>query len=783
MTTRPAPDPTDRPSPDPTDRPSPDPTHRSSPESTDRPTPDADPPGGPLGNPPADPLSRERAHLAASRAALRAMRADAEALDIRDVTANWVNAEVLAGGIEARIAALADLAHAPLFFGRLDYLDAFGDDPRPAEDHSRGGHSFYIGRRHVHDADGDPMVIDWRAPVSQPFYRASPKDPQGVALRRRFGYTGGELTAYEDEHLTGPAADADRERAPGAPRRTSALLQAEIERPRVGPMRDIVATIQPEQDEIVRAGIDGTVCVQGAPGTGKTAVGLHRVAYLLYAHRERLTRTGTLVIGPNDSFLRYIEQVLPALGEVAVRQTTVEALVARPDVPVRAVDSAQAARIKGDARMAEVLRRAVRAGVRPLPEEPCVVVRGSRRWRIPAYEIEELVRELLARDMRYGAGREALPQRIAHAVLVRMEQAGEAPDDRVQDAVARNAAVKAVVRQVWPVVDPAKLVLRLLSDAEFLAEQAEGVLSPEEQRAILWEKAPRGVKSAKWSAADAVLVDEAADLVQRTPSLGHVVLDEAQDLSAMQYRAVGRRCSTGSATVLGDLAQGTTPWATESWESALEHLGKPGAVVEELTEGFRVPREVIAYASRLLPAIAPGLRPATSVRESPGDFAVRRVPGDAADGAPGRASSGGPGSAPAGEALDRMVVDACREALEREGSVGLIAADSRIAALRTALDAAGLDCLSPGEETSAQARLTLVPATLAKGLEYDYVVLDEPAAIVAGEPDERTGLRRLYVSLTRAVSGLVVVHAEPLPGALSTEVLTEQRGGRCEAVT
>ncbi|MGP3977577.1 HelD family protein [Streptomyces sp. 8N114] len=780
-------------------------TTRSAPDPTDQPSPDD------------DPLGRERAHLAASRAALRSMRADAEALDIRDVTANWVNAEVLASGIEARIASLADLAHAPLFFGRLDYLDyrdEIGDDAGDASDSdgdsSGGGHSFYIGRRHVHDADGDPMVIDWRAPVSQPFYRASSKNPQGVALRRRFGYTGGELTAYEDEHLTGPAAATDAGRARGEPRRTSALLQAEIERPRVGPMRDIVATIQPEQDEIVRAGIDGTVCVQGAPGTGKTAVGLHRVAYLLYAHRERLNRTGTLVIGPNDSFLRYIEQVLPALGEVAVRQTTVEALVARPDVPVRAVDSAEAARIKGAARMAEVLRRAVRAGVRPLPDEPCVVVRGSRRWRIPAYEIEELVRELLARDMRYGAAREALPQRIAHAVLVRMEQAGEAPDDRVQDAVARNAAVKAVLRQVWPAVDPAKLVLRLLSDAEFLAEQAEGVLGPAEQRAILWEKAPRGVRSAKWSAADVVLVDEAADLVQRTPSLGHVVLDEAQDLSAMQYRAVGRRCSTGSATVLGDLAQGTTPWATESWEAALEHLGKPGAVLEELTEGFRVPREVIAYASRLLPAIAPGLRPATSVRESPGDFAVRRVPAspDAPDGPsspdaasaaslPGAPSSPSSPSSPdafsspsspsspdalsslsspsVGETLDRMVVDACREVLEREGSVGLIAADSRVAALRAALDAAGLDCLSPGEETSAHARLTLVPATLAKGLEYDYVVLDEPAAIVAGEPDERTGLRRLYVSLTRAVSGLVVVHAAPLPGALSAGVLT---GGR-----
>ncbi|MFE6780283.1 HelD family protein [Streptomyces sp. NPDC057702] len=767
------------------------------------------------------------------------MRADAEALDTTDTAGNWVSAESLRHTIDERIKALADLSDTPLFFGRLDYGHAHhtietpaeptpADRPAPGSTADEVGDRFYIGRRHVHDAGGDPMVIDWRAPISQPFYQASPKKPMDVVLRRRFGYTGGELTAYEDEPLSGPGADAGE--------RTSQLLQSEIERPRVGPMRDIVATIQPEQDEIVRAGIGGTVCVQGAPGTGKTAVGLHRVAYLLYAHRERLARTGTLVIGPNQSFLSYIEQVLPALGELQVKQATVADLVAH--VEVRGTDSAERARIKGDARMAEVLRRALRSGVR-MPRDPVVVVRGSRRWRVPAYEVEELVRELLARDIRYGAARAALPQRIAHAVLVRMEQAGEAPDDRVQDAVARNAAVKAVVKEVWPAVDPAKLVLRLLSDADALAEHAAGLLSADEQRALLWEKPARGPKSARWSAADTVLIDEAADLIERTPSLGHVVLDEAQDLSPMQYRAVGRRCTTGSATVLGDIAQGTTPWATGSWAEALHHLGKPDARVEELTRGFRVPREVIAYASRLLPSIAPDLAEATSVRESPGSLEFRRArPAD-------------PGAAPDGstEALDAEVVAACRQALEREGSVGLIAADARVPALASALSTAGLSHLSPGEETTPDARLTLVPASLAKGLEYDYVVLDEPAAVVAGEPlltlptphpipapdgtsatgrdgeltagseaesttalrpdseggshtegerrshdrgeggasaggegappaepkatdqarvpAHRTGLRRLYVALTRAVSGLTIVHAEPLPAELA----------------
>ncbi|MFC8387337.1 HelD family protein [Streptomyces sp. NPDC057238] len=689
-------------------------------------TPVDEPVDGPTTTPADDPLARERSHLAASRSALRAMREDVEALDISDVTANWVNAAALAHQIEERVKALADLSDTPLFFGRLDYLHSPGAEQAEGAE----GESFYIGRRHVHDADGDPMVIDWRAPVSQPFYRASKKDPLDIALRRRFGYTGGDLTAYEDEHLSDPAEAAT----------TSKLLQQEIERPRVGPMRDIVATIQPEQDEIVRSGLSGSVCVQGGPGTGKTAVGLHRVAYLLYAHRERLARTGTLVVGPNRSFLHYIEQVLPALGELTVAQATVDDLVAH--VEVRGTDDAPAAVVKGDARMAEVLRRALYAHV-TMPTEPVVVVRGSRRWRVPAYELEEIVRQLLDRDIRYGAARDALPQRIAHAVLVQMERAGEAPDDRVQDAVARNSAVKAAVKTVWPAVDPAKLVLRLLSDPEFLAEHAEGLLDEQERKTILWAKPARSAKSAKWSAADAVLIDEATDLVQRTHSLGHVVLDEAQDLSPMQYRAVGRRCTTGSATVLGDLAQGTTPWATRSWDEALLHLGKQDAVIEELTAGFRVPTDVITYASRLLPHIAPGLTPVASIRENPGFFEVRRSEGT------------------------DDVVSACRELLRNEGSVGLIAADPHIPDLAKALTAAGIAYIAPGEETTHETRLTLVPASLAKGLEYDYVLLDEPRAVVAAEPDERTGLRRLYVTLTRAVSGLIVTHNAPLPDQLT----------------
>jgi DNA helicase IV len=667
-------------------------------------------------------ITREQTHLDESRAALHRMRERTAAMTA--LAGDRVSGEYLKFTLWKRMKALEDDPEVPLFFGRLDYANA---------------ERFYIGRRHVTDEIGDPLVVDWRAPISRPFYRATRAEPLGVRLRRRFGFHHGALTAYEDEGLAerGPTAVPALEAEPAT---HSELLEAEIERPRSGPMRDIVATIQPEQDDIVRAELATSVCVQGAPGTGKTAVGLHRAAYLLYTHREQLNRQGVLVVGPNNAFLRYIGDVLPALGEIDARQTTVEELVGT--VPVKAVDSPAAAQIKGDARMAEVLARAVWSHVRPAAEG-LMVPRGARRWRVPAYEADELVAELRSRGVRYAAGRGMLAQRLAHTVLVKMELAGESPDDRVQDAVARSRPVKQHVDVLWPAIDPVRLVIRLLGDAAFLAESADGLLSADEQAAIAWGRAPRGPASAPWSLHDAVLVDEARDLLERTPSLGHVVLDEAQDLSAMMLRSVGRRCSTGSATILGDLAQATTPWSVGDWAAALRHLGQPGAHLEELTLGFRVPADVIAYAARLLPSIAPTLAPPTSVRRSVGDLLFERTDDALSAGA---------------AAVARATV--------REGSIGVIVADSAAAALSAALDAAGVAHSVVGAEDDMEAHVDVVPATLAKGLEFDHVVLVEPAAIAAAEPDETTGLRRLYVCLTRAVTSLVVVHSAPLPTQL-----------------
>jgi len=678
-----------------------------------------------------DPVIRaERARLIQSREYLRLMRENV--LAINPMAADRVSLEYLKADLYRRAESLKDLPDAPLFFGRLDYSDGGGD----AE---FAGSSFHIGRRHVHDQDGTPVVIDWRAPVSRPFYRASQADPLGLVLRRRFGFAGGELTAYEDE-LFGESRARTAATVRSDEIKTSKLLVAEIERPRSGPMRDIVATIQPEQDDIVRTGVGQTVCVQGAPGTGKTAVGLHRVAYLLYAHKEQVTRRGVIIVGPNLAFLSYIRNVLPALGELDVSQTTVTDLVA--SAPVRGTDSDEAALIKGDARMAEVLRRALWATVRP-PAQPLVVARGARRWRVPAHEIESLAAELRERGVRYGAGRELLGHRIAHVILTQMEAAGETCDDRTHDAVRRTAPVRACVDEVWPKVEARRLVWTLLSSPAELARHASGLLSEAEQQAIVWSPPPRGPGSARWSRADLVLIDEAADLIERMPSLAHVVLDEAQDLSPMEGRAIGRRCATGSATVLGDLAQGTTPWAATSWPSLLAHLGKPDASVRELDVGYRVPRQILDFASRLLPSIAPGLRPAASLREDAMSLAVQSVPAGS---------------------LGRQVAAACSRALEVPGSVAVICADAQVKEVSAALATAGLSSsvlgAGPVDEDS---RLTVVPVTLAKGLEFDHVVLPEPARIASGEA---YGLRRLYVALTRAVSRLTVLHVEPLPAEL-----------------
>ncbi|MPQ98819.1 AAA family ATPase [Modestobacter sp. I12A-02628] len=643
----------------------------------------------------------------------------------------WASERLGAARAE-RLRSLAEDTGVPAFFGRTDTVPG-----APA-----GPETFHIGRRHVRDAAGDPVVIDWRAPMSRPFYQASAADPQDLARRRRFGFADGELTSYEDERLAeGDAPDPDR---------PSGLLLAEIERPRSGPMRDIVATIQPDQDDIVRAPLTRSICVQGAPGTGKTAVGLHRAAYLLYTHGDQLARTGVLVVGPNRAFLRYIEAVLPALGEIEVDQATVADLTGR--VPVRAEDPPEVAVLKGDPRMAGVLRRALWGGITK-PADSLQVTLAGRRYRVSENRLVRIVDDLRragtapetgsAADqqvLHYAAGRERLAMAVAQEARRQKEEGGGAPTDAETRRCARSPEVRAFCDSGWPSWDAPGLVAALFTDADRLARAARGVLTDDEQALLHWSTPPRSVRAARWTAADAVLVDEVAGLLERTPGYGHVVLDEAQDLSPMQCRAVARRLAAGSLTVLGDVAQATSPWSSSDWSQTLAGLGRPDTVVRPLTRGYRVPGEVLDFANRLLPVIAPGLAAATAVRREPGSLSVRAVADPAA-----------------------ALVDVVRGLAGVPGSTGVVCADDAVAGVVTRLRAAGLDVAALADDGSAQARLAVVPATLVKGLEFDHVVLLDPAAVVAAEP---RGLHRLYVALTRAVSSLVVLHAGDLPEVL-----------------
>ena len=624
-----------------------------------------------------------------------------------------VSAEFLKSELARRAEALRDNPEVPLFFGRID--------------RDSSGEQFHIGRRHVRDDAGDVVVVDWRADVSLAFYRATAGEPMDVALRRRFGHAGGALTSLEDERLTEGEEHAAAE---------SGILTAEIERPRVGPMRDIVATIAPDQDTLVRAPLERTMCVQGAPGTGKTAVGLHRAAYLLYAHREQLRRSRVLVVGPNRSFLSYIGALLPALGEIDVEQVAVDDLVT--GVTIRSHEPPDVARLKGDARLAAVVERAVHDGVR-LPTESLLFSLGSQRWRLSADELAGLLSRERQTASPYGVVRSRLPTLVAETVRRRVEARGGSPDDRWVTRVARSTPVRDFVDGHWPAVAARPLVARLLSDERFLARCADGILDTSEQRALRWAVPPASPGRSRWSRSDAFLIDEAAAHVSRLPSYGHVVVDEAQDLSAMQCRALGRRCETGSATVLGDVAQATAPDAVASWPDTLRHLGKPDAELVALTRGYRVPQEVLDLANRLLPSLAVDVDAAESIRHAPNSLRLRET-----------------SSVPA------AVTKTVRERLEQEGSIGIIATTADLAVVARALTGAGIQ---PGRvEQGMDSRVELVPVRLCKGLEFDHVVIIEPAAIVRSED---RGLHWLYVALTRAVSSLTVVYTEPLPSELT----------------
>jgi DNA helicase IV len=505
-------------------------------------------------------------------------------------------------------------------------------------------------------------------------------------------------------------------------------LLVELERERTGEMRDIVATIAAEQDEVIRAPLDTCLVVQGGPGTGKTAVGLHRAAFLLYEHRRQLDVEGVLVIGPNPIFLRYIAQVLPSLGETAARQTTLERLLAGTAYRATAVDRDSAAAVKGDARMARVIARAV-AGSRRPPSEDVVVATAWGGVTVTGAALAATLHEVAARGVPHNVGRTAFRRQAARLVrtpLVRRRGDEAVPADALDRDLRGNRAWNRALDRAWPALTAAGVVRRLLTNRVVLAEAAGGLLGPDEQAAVRRRPTPR-VADEPWTVADLALLDEAEAAVTGPPrSYGHIVVDEAQDLSAMGLRALARRSPAASMTVLGDLAQATAPGAQESWDEAIAHLGGPAAATRaDLDLGYRVPASIMDMANGLLAEAAPGVTPCRSVR------------------------SGGrpPVFVPAGAALGDEVRRALAELTATFGTVAAVVPDD----LRS-------------EVADLPGPVTLLRPPEAKGLEFDAVVVVEPAAIAAGTA---RGLRLLYVALTRAVQELVVVHSRPLPGAMA----------------
>jgi DNA helicase IV len=681
-------------------------------------------------------VALERARLRFAQDCLDAMRRrTASRIAHEDVlAANEADVEAVKWQLQRRLASLDDDA-AALCFGRID---------------EEGGERWYIGRRHVEDGEGAPVVVDWRAAVATPFYRATLADPFGLRLRRRFVFAARELQDIFEEDFADPDSLAGTGGVPDP-------LLAELGRARTGQMRDIVATIQGEQDAIIRAPLERCLVVQGGPGTGKTAVGLHRAAYLLYEQRALLARDGVLVVGPNPIFLRYISQVLPSLGETSATQTTVDQLLSLR-FRVGREEPEPVAALKGDARMARVIARAADQ-LRRIPDAGLVFRYRARRIELSHDTLNALLSGARRPSLPVAAQRQRFREavvRAAYARYTRGELLGTDEAEWGAELLADRENRKAL-DACWRPVNAVGVVRNLLTQKATLARAASDVLGPQEQARLL---RPRS-DADRWTAGDLPLLDEAEALVKGAPRrFGHVVVDEAQDLSPMQLRMLARRARRHSMTVLGDLAQATGPASPHSWDETLVHLGGPAnAERAELTVGYRLPGAILDLANRLLPYAAADVTASQSVRASgdPPDFHRFEA-----------------------EDLVPAVVEHALALAKELATVAIICEPARAGDLRTALEDRGVILAELGE-VSPEHPLVVVPAPLAKGLEFDAVIVVEPSEIVAREPH---GVRMLFVALTRAVQHLAIAHSQALPPVFASHEavseLRERTGGSDE---
>jgi DNA helicase IV len=761
-------------------------------------------------------IQAEQAYVDAAYARLEAMRAAAERVReaYRDVRAGGTHQarlerDIAYGVTERRLSEL-QLGESPLVFGRLDLEEAG---------------PYYIGRFAVDDAQHTPLVVDWRAPVAEPFYRATAIVPMGVVRRRHFlTRRGRELIGLDDEVFDAAASEAAGLNVSGE----GALLAA-LERDRTGRMSDIVATIQAEQDEAIRADMHGVLVVAGGPGTGKTAVALHRAAYLLYTHRQRLAAQGVLLIGPSKVFLRYIEQVLPSLGEQDVQLSTITGL--KPRLRVQTTEPSAVAALKGDARMAQVIANAISDRERSLPNELHLLIDGlrvrvargetariadgARRRRgthnakrpyVTRRLLDVLVERYKAAAVRaYNATRLTSPdgERVRHLVappsvagaLARGDALPEGWEAELRNRLRRLPEVRDALERMWPVLSGTEAVNDLLGFHALVRSASASILTEEEQRLLHRRREP-DLADVAWTDSDIALVDEAdallgpveaarprrarrrnmdeavdtatrviaelglhgmtdaaslaarfadpnsdgADGVGEPRVFGHVLVDEAQDVTAMQWRMLARRCPSGSMTLVGDPGQASRPGAVASWEDVFRHLPTHNPPrFSTLSVNYRTPSEIMDVAARLLAVAAPTVEPSRSVR-SAGEL-PRYV-------------------AAARPNLVETVADTARSTLARRGTTAVIAPETLHAALVDALRDIGAVA---GSAEALDAPIAILDATDAKGLEFDNVIVVEPARLVT--PD-RAGLRLLYVTITRATKTLTVVHAEPLPEGL-----------------
>jgi DNA helicase IV len=603
-----------------------------------------------------------------------------------------------------------------LVFGRMD----------------RDNEKLYIGQRRVYDPDRELVVIGWHAPAAQAFYEATPQAPGDLVLKRVFIEQDRQLQRVIDEVVRETAQAAVS--TTGDATISDALLQ-ELDRSRDGAMREVVATIQAEQFRVIRHENDGVVVVQGGPGTGKTVVGLHRAAWLAFNRRE-LREQGMLVVAPSAALLTYFSGVLPSLDVSDIDQVDLGSLYAG-EARVTATEPAESARVKGSAEMSLVLERALiqRTG---WDEEELVLPLGADRIRIPGDEIRRLVDDVRHRDLPHNEARDVLRQSLSALASARHadDQRQQNRPVRANEATIRRLSVFTnALDRMWPTFTPEEFVRSLYGTQSWLLSAADSVLTADE-RARLFRPAGDGEA---WTPADLFCLDEASYLLNGDAiTYGHIVVDEAQDLSPMQARALARRCPVGSFTVLGDLAQATGVWIRDSWEELTRHLASSPASINTLSVGYRVPAPALELAARQLPLVSADLVPPQSIRAGLGSPQIWQT------------------------SIEDLPVSALTRGVnyvEDNLTSALIVPDDQYDEVLAVAEQHDIK-LGDGRDGDFAFDLTLVPASLCKGLEFDVVIVVEPARIAAQSVQ---GPRLLYVAMTRCTQQLDVVYSEPLP--------------------